>query len=136
GDVAAAQEVRGVLRGNLDLPDRPLRPGVHPAASGRLAAVAAIPVTELSPVAAPAWRGRVAYATLAIVAIVSAATFLVAPHYRALVEYGLYAIPAHLLISFLPHEPYLFYVAKLYPPQLIASVGTTACIAAIVLDYW
>ena len=44
--------------------------------------------------------------------------------YRWLVGYGLYAIPAHLLISFLPNEPALLYVAKLYPPLLVATVGT------------
>lgn len=84
----------------------------------------------------PAWRSRAAYVTLAIVASISGVTFLMAPQYRALVRYGLYAIPAHLLISFLPHEPYLLYVAKLYPPWLIATVGTASCTAAIVLDYW
>jgi membrane protein YqaA with SNARE-associated domain len=93
-------------------------------------------VTDPLLVAPPLWRNRAAHATLAVVAVVSGITFLAAPQYRALVKYGLYAIPAHLLISFLPHEPYLFYVAKLYSPQLIATVGTAACMAAIVLDYW
>ncbi len=93
-------------------------------------------MTALSHVEQLARRRQAGCVTLAAVAIVSGVTFLVAPPYRALVGYGLYAIPAHLLISFLPHEPYLFYVAKLYPPRLIATVGTVSCSAAIVLDYW
>ncbi len=78
------------------------------------------------------------YATVATVAalVAAALTAVVLPDYRALVGYGLYAIPAHLLISFMPHEPYLLYAAKLYPPPLVAAVGTAACIVAIVIDYW
>lgn len=74
--------------------------------------------------------------TLAAVVVVAAGVYIAAPHYRWLVGYGLYAIPAHLLISFLPNEPALLYVAKLYPPPLVASVGTIACAATAVLDYW
>ena len=73
---------------------------------------------------------------LALVGVVSAAALVLFPHDRALVWYGLYAIPAHLLISFLSHEPALFAVAKLYSPRVIATVGVIACSVAIVLDYW
>lgn len=89
-----------------------------------------------SPLEPPIWRRLAAYLTLAVVAGVSGLTFILAPHYRALVAYGLYAIPAHLLISFLPNEPALLYVAKLYPPALVASVGTAACAATGILDFW
>jgi membrane protein YqaA with SNARE-associated domain len=77
-------------------------------------------------------------------ALVSAAVFgtlcgalvLYDPRYSQLAVYGLYAIPAHLLISFLPHEPALWIAARLYPPLVVAVVGTAATVVAIVLDYW
>ena len=77
-----------------------------------------------------------AYGTLTAVAIVAVLGFVFATPYRDLIGYGLYAIPAHLLISFLPHEPALLYVAKLYPSTLIATVGTISCVVAGILDYW
>lgn len=58
------------------------------------------------------------------------------PRCVPLALYGLYAILAHLLISFLAHEPALWYAAKLYPAGVVALVGTLATIVAIVLDYW
>jgi len=58
-----------------------------------------------------------------------------APLYRGLVVYGLYAIPAHLLISFLANEPMLFAAARHYPPGLVALAGTSGCVVAILLDY-
>ena len=77
-------------------------------------------------------------------ALVSAAVFglfcgalvLYDPRYSQLAIYGLYAIPAHLLISFLPHEPALWIAARLYPALVVAMVGTAASVVAIVLDYW
>ncbi len=60
---------------------------------------------------------------------------MVAPSYRGLVFYGLYAIPAHLLISFLANEPMLFGAAKFYAPPLVALAGAAGCVVAIVLDY-
>jgi membrane protein YqaA with SNARE-associated domain len=77
-------------------------------------------------------------------ALVSAAVFgvfwgalaLYDPRFRQLAVYGLYAIPAHLLISFLPHEPALWIAARLYPALVVAAVGTAATVVAIVLDYW
>jgi len=81
-------------------------------------------------------RKRAAIAALALVGAVSATAVVLFPNDRALVLYGLYAIPAHLLISFLSHEPALFAVAKLYPPQVVATVGVISCSVAIVLDYW
>jgi membrane protein YqaA with SNARE-associated domain len=77
-------------------------------------------------------------------ALLSAAAFCLAcgalvlydPRYSQLAIYGLYAIPAHLLISFLPHEPALWIAARLYPALVVAVVGTVATIVAIVLDYW
>lgn len=82
------------------------------------------------------WRRFAAYTTLAVVAAASGLAWFIAPDYRALVAYGLYAIPSHLLISFLPHEPAQLAVAKLYPPLLVATIGVTSCAAAAVLDYW
>jgi hypothetical protein len=99
------------------------------------AACCASLVAEL-PAIASAARRHAAFVALILVGIVSATAVVVFPHDRALVWYGLYAIPAHLLISFLSHEPALFAVAKLYPPQVIATVGVVACSVAIVLDYW
>ncbi len=58
------------------------------------------------------------------------------PRYSQLAVYALYAIPAHLLISFLPHEPALWIAARLYPALLVAVVGTVATLVAIVIDYW
>jgi membrane protein YqaA with SNARE-associated domain len=77
-------------------------------------------------------------------ALVSAAVFglfwgalvLYDPRYSQLAVYALYAIPAHLLISFLPHEPALWIAARLYPALVVASIGTAATVVAIVLDYW
>jgi membrane protein YqaA with SNARE-associated domain len=77
-------------------------------------------------------------------ALVSAAVFglfcgalvLYDPRYSQLAIYGLYAIPAHLLISFLPHEPALWIAARLYPALVVAVVGTAATVVAIVVDYW
>ncbi len=60
---------------------------------------------------------------------------LFAPAYRGLVWYGLYAIPSHLLVSFLANEPMLFAAARTYPAGLVALTGTAGCIVAIVLDY-
>jgi membrane protein YqaA with SNARE-associated domain len=70
------------------------------------------------------------------VAVVAGVAFVVAPEHKALIGYGLYAIPSHLVISFLPHEPAQLFVAKLYPPLLVATVGVCSCAAAIVIDYW
>jgi len=93
-------------------------------------------VTDLSSFPQQAGRERAAHVALALVAIVATVVFVAAPSYRKLVGYGLYAIPAHLLISFLPHEPALLYVAKEYAPALLATTGTLACVVAAILDYW
>ena len=94
---------------------------------------------DLSTVAAagrlPRYRRNALIAT-AIAAAAAVTTALAAPAYRALVAYGLYAIPAHLLISFMPHEPWQLYAAKLYSPLIVASVGVFACLVAITIDYW
>jgi membrane protein YqaA with SNARE-associated domain len=82
------------------------------------------------------WRRRAALVTLALVAVVAGLGFVFATPHKALIFYGLYAIPSHLLISFLPHEPAQLYVAKLYPPLLVATVGVVSCAVAAVLDYW
>ena len=88
------------------------------------------------PAIAPQRRRRAAIAALVLPGAVSAAAFVVSPENVPLIGYGLYAIPAHLLISFLSHEPALFAAANRYPAQLVATVGTLACCVAIVLDYW
>lgn len=77
-----------------------------------------------------------ALVAMAVAGAAAAATALLAPEYRALVAYGLYAVPAHLLISFMPHEPYILYAGTLYAPPLVAAVGTSACLVAIAIDYW
>lgn len=80
------------------------------------------------------------YRTAAIIAltaalIVAGIVAIVWPADRALVGYGLYAIPAHLLISVLANEPMLLATAKSYPPVMVAVAGTTGCLVAIILDY-
>jgi ribonucleoside-triphosphate reductase len=67
--------------------------------------------------------------------LTAGAVWVLAPAYRGLAWYGLYAVPAHLLVSFLANEPMLFAAARDYPPALVALTGTAGCIVAIVLDY-
>jgi len=67
--------------------------------------------------------------------LTAAVVWMVAPAYRGLAWYGLYAIPAHMLVSFLANEPMLFAAARDYPPALVAVTGTAGCLVAIVLDY-
>jgi membrane protein YqaA with SNARE-associated domain len=83
---------------------------------------------------------RPSYRNAAIVAVVSAlavAGGLAAafPEWRSLIWYGLYAIPAHMLISVLANEPMLLAAAKTSPPILVAIAGTAGCMVALVLDY-
>jgi len=81
-------------------------------------------------------RYRLPATIAAIVALVAAGLVAVfAPEWRSLAWYFLYAIPAHLLISFLANEPALFAAAKTAPPLAVATAGTLACVVAIVLDY-
>lgn len=80
------------------------------------------------------------YRTLAIAAAITALTAagligLLRPDLRSLVGYFLYAIPAHLMISFLANEPALFAAAKASPPMAVAIAGTAGCVVAIILDY-
>jgi membrane protein YqaA with SNARE-associated domain len=72
----------------------------------------------------------------ALFGLLCGAVVLYDPRYTQLAIYALYAIPAHLLISFLPHEPALWIAARLYPAIVVAVVGTSATLVAIVLDYW
>lgn len=78
-----------------------------------------------------------AAATVAVVLLVVVAGLvaLFAPAARRLAWYALYAVPAHLLVSVLAHEPMLFETAKYYPPALVAAVGTIGCIVAAIVDY-
>jgi len=94
-----------------------------------------VDLSKLADHRAPRYR-RHAIAALVIALVAAAVAAILLPDYRALVGYGLYAVPAHLLISFMPHEPYQLYAAKLYPPPLVAAVGTVACVVAIFIDYW
>jgi membrane protein YqaA with SNARE-associated domain len=80
------------------------------------------------------YRGA-AIAALAIALGVAGVTAILAPAYRGLAFYGLYAIPAHLLISFLANEPALFAAARSYSAPLVAIAGASGCGVAIVLDY-
>lgn len=58
-----------------------------------------------------------------------------APEWRTLTYYFLYAIPAHLLVSVLANEPALFAAAKDAAPVAVAIAGTLGCVVAILLDY-
>ena len=88
------------------------------------------------PIARAASYRRPALIAAALFGLVCAAVVLYDPRYSQLAVYALYAIPAHLLISFLPHEPALWIAARLYPALLVAVVGTVATLVAIVIDYW
>jgi ribonucleoside-triphosphate reductase len=77
-----------------------------------------------------------ALAAAAAFGLCCGAAALYDPRLSQLAVYGLYAIPAHLLVSFLPHEPALWIAARLYPALLVAVVGTAATVVAIVVDYW
>ena len=93
-------------------------------------------VPSPSPSAATARK----YRPLAIGALVAALGLagivtIVAPDWRGVVSYFLYAIPSHLLISVLANEPALFAAAKTAPPVAVAIAGTLGCVVAIVLDY-
>jgi membrane protein YqaA with SNARE-associated domain len=90
---------------------------------------------EISASRAASYRPAALVST-AVFAAFCGALVLYDPRYTQLAIYGLYAIPAHLLISFLPHEPALWIAARLYPPIVVALVGTAATLVAIVLDYW
>lgn len=79
---------------------------------------------------------RPALIALTVFALLCGAVALYDPRYAQLSVYGLYAIAAHLLISFLPHEPALWVAAQLYPPLVVAAMGTAATVVAIMLDYW
>ncbi len=90
----------------------------------------------LSPVVPPPSRLRTGATLLVAGALLTAAlVWIAAPAYRGLAWYGLYAIPAHMLVSFLANEPMLFAAARDYPPALVALTGTAGCLVAIVLDY-
>ena len=78
----------------------------------------------------------VALTSVAVFGLFWAAVVMYDPRYSQLAVYALYAIPAHLLISFLPHEPALWIAARLYPALVVAVVGTAATLVAIALDYW
>ena len=78
----------------------------------------------------------VALTSAAVFGLFWAAVVMYDPRYSQLAVYALYAIPAHLLITFLPHEPALWIAARLYPALVVAVVGTAATLVAIALDYW
>ena len=90
---------------------------------------------EISASRAASYRPAALVST-AVFAAFCGALVLYDPRYTQLAIYALYAIPAHLLISFLPHEPALWIAARLYPAIVVAVVGTSATLVAIVLDYW
>jgi membrane protein YqaA with SNARE-associated domain len=82
----------------------------------------------------PSYR-RAAIAALAAALIIAGVAAVVWPDQRGLVVYGLYAIPAHLLISVVAMEPMLFATAKTHSYLAVAVVGTAGCLVAIILDY-
>jgi membrane protein YqaA with SNARE-associated domain len=84
----------------------------------------------------PASYRRTALVALAVAGAASGLTALFVPRYSGLAVYGLYAIAAHLVVSFLPHEPALWVAAQEYPAPMVAAVGTAGTIVAILLDYW
>ncbi len=91
-------------------------------------------VTLQSSPVRPSYR-RAAIAALAAALVVAGVAAVVWPDQRGLVVYGLYAIPAHLLISVVAMEPMLFATAKSYSYLAVAIVGTAGCLVAIILDY-
>jgi membrane protein YqaA with SNARE-associated domain len=91
--------------------------------------------TSIDPTAIRGAHRRLAIGALATALISAAVVAIVRPEWRPLVTYGLYAIPAHLLISFLANEPMLLATAKLAPPLAVATAGTLGCLVAITLDY-
>jgi membrane protein YqaA with SNARE-associated domain len=93
-------------------------------------------VADLSALKTSPWRRPAAIATLIVVGFITGLALLIAPQHTFLLEYFLYAIAAHLMVSFLPHETMLFAVAQAYPPVVVATVGCVASAAAIILDYW
>ena len=94
-------------------------------------------MSTLPDVAAGTARRRRLVAVISLASALAGAGLIAlsAPGYRGLVVYGLYAIPSHLLVSFLANEPMLFAAARDYPPALVALTGTLGCVVAIVLDY-
>jgi membrane protein YqaA with SNARE-associated domain len=83
---------------------------------------------------------RHTYRTAAVIAsvvtlVVAGVVAILWPDKRSLVFYGLYAIPAHLLISVVANEPVLLGAAKTNAPLMVALAGTAGCIVAILLDY-
>lgn len=82
----------------------------------------------------PSYR-RAAIVALAAALIVAGVAAIVWPDQRGLVVYGLYAIPAHLLISVVAMEPMLFAAAASHSYVAVAVVGTAGCLVAIILDY-
>ena len=93
------------------------------------------PSPEISVSRAASYR-PVALISAGVFGLFCAALVMFDPRYSQLAVYGLYAIPAHLLISFLPHEPALWIAARLYPAAVVAATGTAATVVAITLDYW
>ena len=95
-------------------------------------------MTEVIPASVSSPRGtyrRLALAALAIGLAGAGAVWMLWPWLRPVVGYFLYAIPAHLLISFLANEPALLAAAKTAPPGVVAVAGTAGCIVAAILDY-
>jgi membrane protein YqaA with SNARE-associated domain len=78
---------------------------------------------------------RIAVATLTLALALAGALWLGWPEGRRLVSYGLYAIPAHLLVSVLANEPALFAAARSFPPMQVAVAGVAGALVAIALDY-
>jgi membrane protein YqaA with SNARE-associated domain len=93
-------------------------------------------VTVALPTAAarPSYR-RVAIAALAAALLIAGVAAVLWPDQRGLIVYGLYAIPAHLLISVVAMEPMLFATAASHSYVAVAVVGTAGCLVAIILDY-
>ena len=78
---------------------------------------------------------QIAIAALGAGLLAAAVMAFVWPQLRGVVGYFLFAIPAHLLISFLANEPALFAAAKAATPASVALAGTAGCLVAIALDY-
>jgi ribonucleoside-triphosphate reductase len=76
-------------------------------------------------------------ATVAVVAalVLAGVLLLLVPASSSLVAYGLYAIPSHMLVSFLANEPMLLATARTSPPMLVAIAGAVGCLVAIAIDY-
>ena len=72
---------------------------------------------------------------LLLSSLVSLAVLRWAPGYKNLVWLYIYSIPSHVYISFLPHEPVLLYIGKMYNIVLVVIAAGLGTLVAGFIDY-